>query len=147
MSDLKYVRALRKGQYDLPGTGTPVDVKPGLVFQVPAALKIGVNSWLQECDKDGRPINPIQVNEEARDLRAKANAKKEAVALAQAEYKLADAKADEAEKRAKEAAEGKLEAEKPKPSEPGVNPNKDLVTATGKPVVHSATNPVPFPKK
>lgn len=148
MSDLKYVIAVRKGQYDLPGNGTAVDVKPGTIFQVPAALKVGINSWLRECDKNGEATDPAHIQEKAKDLRSKATAKKEAVAIAESEWKIADAKASEAEKRAADAVKGELKDAKPEPVEPGANPNKDLVPAKdAKPAVHTAANPVQFPKK
>jgi hypothetical protein len=64
-------------------------------------LKLTPQSWIQVCDKDGELIDPNQLEATAKTLRGVAKAKKEAADVAMANYKLADAAADAAEKRHK----------------------------------------------
>ncbi len=119
MAATKYVRAVRNGWFDLAGNGTAVELKAGTVFQVPASLKLTANSWIQVCDKDGELTDPDQLESKAKGLRAAAKVKKEAVDVAQAAYKAADALADAAERKHKDrvaevAAEAKAAAAAPK---------------------------------
>jgi hypothetical protein len=97
-----YVKALRKGMFDLARNGTFVEIRVGQVFQVPDDTKIKPTSWVVRCDKQGNVIDPVVARKDADKAREKANKEqqqaKEAAARAAKEAK----EAEEAEKRAKE---------------------------------------------
>jgi hypothetical protein len=135
MSGMRRVKAVRDGKFDLGGNGVAVDVKVGTVFSIPVGIKINPGSWVQPCDKDGQIITPSYLETHAKSLRERAKHLKGVADAAVAAYKEADALADAAEKKAKNP-----------PSDTEALPNQPVPEAP-KPVVHTATNPVPFPKK
>lgn len=101
-----YVKALRKGFYDLAGNGRFVEIKPGTVFKIPDSIKVKPGSWVVKCDKNGNVTDPEVAKKEAEAARARATKEaqqaKDAAERAAKEAKEAEA----AENRAKQ-----LEAE------------------------------------
>lgn len=108
-----FVKAIKPGFYDTAKTGGFMEIKVGVVFEVPDDFKA---AWVVECDEKGRVIQVDALTKNLDALLAKANAADAEARLAGDKAKAARASYEAEKKRIDDLAAE--QAKKPKKDDP-----------------------------
>lgn len=118
-----FVKAIKPGYYDTAKNGSFMEIKVGVVFQVPDDFKA---AWVVECDEQGRVIQTSALVKGLEALLAKANAAEAEAKLAADKHKQARDAYEAEKKRVDEvtAEQAKKPKADPKKGAPKTDPPK-----------------------